>query len=247
MHRITQASTSQAPRQPNRLERNHGAPWSDRHADASDLRKRGLKPPVEDGCGEGCERAEAGVGLVQPQAEAAEVFEAVERVLDDMPGAVKDRVVPVLHEAVAPGRDAYADAAPAPVFARLVAVVALVAHDRERLQPRRQRLGLLAVALLPLRGQLPADKAQAVNRVVDLGGQPAPAAADGLLPAAAGASGGPVALDGCAVDVQHVRGGNRLRARLSAGRRCPAWPSGGSGAWLPSQTEPGRPARPRSG
>ena len=98
------------------------------------------------------------------------------------------------------------------MLARLVAVIALVAHHRERLHPCRQRLGVRAVGLLAWRGQLAAYEAQAVNGVVDLGGQPAPAAPDGLLSAAAGARCRPVALDAGAINVQHVRGGHRLRA-----------------------------------
>ena len=99
--------------------------------------KPDLQPPVQDGRSEGEEPAEAGVRLVQPQAEAAEVLQAVERVLHEVPGAVEALVVPVLHDAVALGRNAHADAVPAPMLAHLVAVVALVAHYRERLQPCR--------------------------------------------------------------------------------------------------------------
>jgi len=144
-------------------------------------------------------------------------------------GVVEALVVPVLHEAVALGRDAHADAAPKPMLACLVAVIAFVAQHRERLQPCRQRLGLRAVALLaPLRskrcwarrGQLPTDEAKAVNGVVGLGGQPAARAPDAFVPAAAGAGRRAVALDASisfcesagAVDVQHSRRGHRLRA-----------------------------------
>jgi len=127
--------------------------------------------------------------------------------------------------AVALGRDAHADAAPAPMLARLVAVVALVAYHRERLQPCRQRLGLRAVALLAQRGQLPADEAQAIDGVVGLGGQPPAAAPDAFVPAAAGAGRGPVALDAGAVDVQHVRRGHRLRALHQPVKNAPLGPA----------------------
>ncbi len=97
--------------------------------------KPDLQPPVQDGCGEGREPAKAGVRLVQPQAEAAEVLQPVKRVLDEVPGAIQALVVPVLHDAVSLGRDAHADAAPAPVLACLVAVIAFVATTESGCSP----------------------------------------------------------------------------------------------------------------
>ena len=97
--------------------------------------KSDLQPPVQDGRGEGEKSAEAGVRLVQSQAEAAEVLQPVERVLDEVPGMIQALVIPVLHEAVALGRDADADAASKPMLTRLVAVVAFVAHHREAAAP----------------------------------------------------------------------------------------------------------------
>ena len=123
------------------------------------------------------------------------VLEPVKQVFDGVPGAVKRGVAGVLHQAVALGRDANADAALLPVGAQLVAVVSLVADHGHGLQPRRQRFGVAAVGVLAGRGQQAADEAQAVpavlrskpRGVVDLGGQPAPAAANGLPSAAEGA------------------------------------------------------------
>lgn len=169
--------------------------------------KPDLRPPVQERGGEAGKGSEAGVGFVQPQAEAAEVFQAVERGLDQVPGAVEARVIPVLHEPVALGRRARADAACAPVFAQAVGVVSFVAHHGQGLQPGGERHGMAAVGLLPGRGQQAADEAQAADGVVDLGGQAAPAASDALRRAAACAGGRAAASHAGAADVQHVRPG----------------------------------------
>lgn len=152
------------------------------------------------------------------------VLQAAEGVLDHVPNAVKDFVVEVLDQAVALGRDADADAAGLPVGAELIGVVSLVADHGQRLQADGERLGAGAVAALAWRGQQAADEAQAVpavarsepRGVVDLAGQPAARAADGLGGVAACACCCAVALDRGAVDVQHIRLSHGLRAHQQA-------------------------------
>ena len=94
----------------------------------------------------------------------------------------------------------------APMLPQVIADIALVAHHQKRLQFRRQRLGLLAVGLLARRGQMAAHEAQAINGMVDVGGQPAPRTPDGFLSPAACAGRGAAALDAGAVDVQSYAG-----------------------------------------
>ena len=105
------------------------------------------------GGGETGEGTEAGFGLVQAQAETAMVLEAAKGVLDHVPGPVEGFVVGVLHQPVALGRHAGADALCSPVAAQSVGVTGLVGDHGHGLEAVGQRSSMAAVRVPARRGQ----------------------------------------------------------------------------------------------
>jgi hypothetical protein len=119
--------------------------------------------------------------LVVAGCDGPEVFELVKEALDEVAFAVEGEVALSRGDAIGLGRDDRSDAARLQGQDQGVGVIGLVGQEGSRTDPGQQRLGLAKIGGLA-GGQGDADRiAQGVDDNVDLGGQSASGAADGLV------------------------------------------------------------------
>ena len=135
----------------------------------------------DDGGGELNGGEEVSSELVVSCGDAAEVLELVEEALDEVALAVEREVAMARGDAIGLGRDDRGDAPRLQGQDQGVGVIGLVGQEGPRADPGQQQLGLAKIAGLTGR-QRDADRiAQGIDDDVDLGGQSASGAADGLV------------------------------------------------------------------
>ena len=138
-------------------------------------------PQGEEGGDEVDRRRETGVGFVVAGGDAAELFDPLEEVLDEMPPLIHLGVVRDRRFAVGLGRN---DGDRATVFERRaqgVVVERLVGKEGIEIDASDKRVDADAVVTLARQKDKARQIAQRVDERDDLGGQPAARAANGLI------------------------------------------------------------------
>ena len=138
-----------------------------------------IKP--NNGCGQ-IDGAEEVLGrLVVTRGDGTILFEASEEVLDQVPRLVDVAVVGTLHLAGRVGGNHDLLARPQQRFDDpLARIVGTIGNERFGLRVHQQGVSALLVVDLARREMEPGGVAQRIDRGMDLGAQPAPAASDGL-------------------------------------------------------------------